>query len=495
MRINLFKIAAAISIVSSVILVIIKVYFSLSFLPDMSGSETSTIFPIQFLTDNRPIYTDPETAPFRFTQYTPLYFFITSFCLKVNGWLPNDVHKVFVSNRFISITLTVLTSLVVAFLLTNLNKRKKMAGILTGCLVFQVLAFWILTSSRPDSLIVLLTALYLCAVFKAITSSSKSDLWYILAIFISVSAFFVKQSGTIHAIALGLFCIYQCQWKLLIKLTLFGLGFFAFYLLILPINSIPVFFANIIGGVENSVSWDWFYDWTMEKFLLQFAPIIICNFLITFYSLTHKESVFYRFLAVASSIFFVFATATAFKVGAGVGYYQDYLILAIVQITLFLTEPKRKSLFQAKILRALLASYLAIVAVHCTLSVYMTYQNQPHSLYTNQYFKEREVANFLIEEKKLADKDWVYVCDADNFQGVYLKHFLFSNILLPFTDVVYLADKNETFNFEKFESMVKENKIRFVVSKKGDIPQNVLGYQFPNLKKIKTIDKYDIYEQ
>lgn len=461
----------------------------------MSGSETSTILPIQFLTDHRLIYSDPEIAPFRFTQYTPLYFFITSLCLKVNGWLPDDVHKIFVSSRFISITFTILTSLVVAFILVKLNKRKKITGILTGCVVFQVLAFWILTSSRPDSLMVLLTALYVCVVFKAITSRSKSDFWYIFAIFISVSAFFVKQSGMVHAIALGLFCIYQYQWKLLIKLVLSGLIFFGLYLLILPINSIPVFFANIVGGVENSVSWDWFYDWTLEKFLLQFAPLIICNFIITYYSLTHGESLFYRFLAIASFIFFSFATATAFKIGAGVGYYQDYLILAVIQITLFFTESKRKSLFQPEILRAILASYLIIVAVHCTLFVYMTYQKQPHSLYASQYFKEREVASFLMNEKKLVDKEWVYICHADNFQGVYLKHFLFRNVLIPFTDLVYLADKNKTFNFQGFESMVKENKIRFVLAKKGEVPKNVLGYKFPDLKKIKTIDKYDIYEQ
>ncbi|WP_379992963.1 hypothetical protein [Dyadobacter subterraneus] len=491
----MFKISAAISLLSSLILIIIKVYFSTSFLPDISGSEASTIFPIQFLTDNRPIYTDPELAPFRFTQYTPLYFFIISLFLKINGWLPNDVHKVFVSSRFVSIMLTVLASLSVAFILTRLTKRKRITGILTACLVFQILAFWILTSSRPDSLVVLLTTLYVTVVFKAITSASRNDLWYILAIFISVMAFFVKQSGTIHAIALGLFCIYESQWKLLAKLILAGVAFFALYLAILPINSIPVFFANIVGGVENSISWDWFYDWTLERFLLQFAPLIIFNFIITFYSLTNRESAFYRFLAIVSSIFFLFATATAFKVGAGVGYYQDYLIIAVIQITLFFTEPKRTNLFKSNILRALLASYLVIVAVHCTLFVYMAYHKQPHSLYTDQYFKEREVAEFITNEKKLTDKEWVYVCDADNYQNVYLKHFLFRNILLPFTDVVYLADRNKIFDFQNFRNMVKEKKIRFVVVKSGDVPTNVLGYEFQGLKKIKTIDKYDVYEQ
>ena len=493
-KVNLFKIAAAISILSCIILLFIKIYFSLSFLPDLSGSEISTIFPIQFLADNQPPYTNPEEAPFRLTQYTPIYPLIASSLFKMAGWLPTEVHKVFLTSRFLSMGFTLSAVLVVAWIISILGKREKVTGILAAGMIFQVLGTWILTSSRPDSLVVLLTALYVFTVFKATTSLAKRDLWYILAIFISVTAFFVKQSGTIHAIALAAFCIYQLQWKLLAKLILAGIVFFGIYLFLLPINSIPNFISNVVGGVKNSASWGWFYTWTLEKFLLQFAPLIVCNFVISVYSLTRKRSELYTFLAVSSTLFFIFATSTAFKIGAGVGYYQDYLVLSVIQIALFFTDPISKKWFEPQIFKALLAFYLVIVSVHTTLFVYMTYSEQPLGMYTNQYIQERNVAEYLIKERKLADKDWVYVCDISNMQGLYLKHFLFKNILVPFPDIVYLAEKNHTFNFEKFKSMIRNNEIRFVISQKGKAPVNILYYKFGNLKKIKTIDDYDIYE-
>jgi len=490
---NLFKITTAICVISCIVLTIIKVVFSLSYLPDISGSETTTIFPIQFNSGESPMYSDPETAPFRFTQYTPIYLVIATFFFELTGWLPTDVHKVFVVNRFLSIGFTFLTVFMVAFVLTKVSGRKLVVGVLSACVVFQILSFWILTSSRPDSLIVLLTASYVGAVYKA-TTSRKGDLWFILAIFIAVSAFFVKQSGTIHALALAGFCIYQNQWKLLMKITLAGICFFGMYLLILPTESMSVFFDNIVGGVKNSISWDWFYDWTLERFLFQFAPLIACNFIISIYSLANDRSDLYRFLAISSILFFVFATATAFKIGAGVGYYQDYMILVVMQTALFFTEPVRISWFAPGFLKALVACYFSIVSIHCTLYIYTTYSNQPIELYTHQYSKEKVVADYIVKEKKLARNEWVYVSHADHFQGLYLKHFLFKNILIPFPDIVYLANKNGTFNFKKFGDMVKNNEIRFVVTKKGNAPENILGYKFPSLRKVKTIEEYDIYE-
>jgi hypothetical protein len=493
-RLNVMKIAAALSVVFFVILVAIKVFFSLSYLPDLSGSETSTIFPIQFLADGRSIYSDPEEPPFRFTQYTPLYLVIASSFFKLTGWLPEEVHKVFVASRFLSLGFTLVAACTVAWILTLFGKRKKIVGILAGCLIFQILGLWILTSSRPDSLMVFLTSLYVFAVFKALDSPTKSHLWYILAIFISVSAFYVKQSGAIHSIALAVFCVYQGQWKLLAKLIVSGLVFFLLYYLILPTDSVRIFSFNIIGGVANSISWNWFYTWTLESLLLQFAPLIICNFLISIYSIARPSSDLYKFLSISSLVFFASATATAFKVGAGVGYYQDYLILAVIQITLFFTEPVRKSWFEPKIIKAILACYFVLVSIHCTLFVYMAYSKQPGDLYLHHYIKERDVADYLVKEKGLKETDWVYVCDADRFQNVYLRHFLFRNILVPFPDVVYLADKNQTFDFEKFKMMTADQEIRFVVAGKGEKPKNILGYDFGNLKKIKSIDNYDIYE-
>lgn len=492
-KFNLLRIAAVSSVLCCVILVIIKIYFSLSFLPDISGSETSTIFPIQLLSDHRPIYTEPELAPFRLTQYTPLYFVITSFLFDLTGLAPDEVHKVFLVSRFFSMGLIWLTVLVIGFLISEIAERKKIVALLAGCFVFQVLGFWFLTSSRPDSLLVLLTSLYLCAVFKAILSKKEDSVWWIAAIFIAVTAFFVKQSGAIHSIALAAFCMYQFQWKLLIRLILSGVFFFVIYFLLLPTGSIPLFILNTVGGVANSTSWGWFYTWTLEKLLLQFSPLIACNFVISIYSLFISRSALLRFLSICSLLFFLFATATAFKIGAGVGYYQDYLIVAVVQSVLFFTDITQKDRFQTNFNKAVLALYLVLVSVHCTLFVFMSY-NQSVGVYLNKYIEQRKVADYLKNERKLAENEWVYVSEAQDFQGYYIKHFLFRNVLVPFSDLVYLTAKNKTFDYTNFNNMVKGGKVKYVITTKGDVPQNILKYPFVNLHKIKSIESYDIYE-
>lgn len=493
-KFNLLKVTALFSVLSCVILLIVKIYFSLSFLPDISGSETSTIFPVQFLSDDKPIYTDPELPPFRLTQYTPLYFILTSFLFDLTGWAPEEVHKVFLVSRFSSIGLTLLTVLVIFLLISRIAKQKSVYALLAACFIFQILGFWFLTSSRPDSLLVLLTSLYLCAVFKAILSEQENSIWWILAIFISVTAFFVKQSGAIHSIALAAFCVYQYRWKLLIRLIMSGILFFVIYYIILPTGSIPEFISNTVGGVANSTSPGWFYTWTLEKLLLQFAPLLALNFVITIFSIFNSESSFLRFLSISSLLFFVFATATAFKIGAGVGYYQDYLIVAVVQIVLFFTESSQKSHFQTSFHKLILALYLVFVCLHCTLFVYMSYSSQPAEVYLSRYIEQRKVADYLSKERKLTDQDWVYVSEAQDFHGYYIKHFLFRNVLVPFSDLVYLTSQNKTFNYSGFKKMVMDKKVRYVIARKGDIPQNILGYKFQDLRKIKSIESYDIYE-
>lgn len=491
---HLFSVAVLVSVFLCAILFAIKLFFAFSYLPDISGSEMSTIFPVQFLADDKEIYSDPEHAPFRFTQYTPIYLLITSWVFELTGWVPGDVHKVFVVSRLVSMFFTILASAVVGLVLIKSAGRKMAVGVMASCIVFQVLGFWILTSSRPDSLMVLLTALFVATMFKAVTDTKQESTWYFLAIFLAVTAFFTKQSGTIHSIALGVFLIYHRNWKLLFKVVTAGLVFFGLYLAILPLNTVGFFFDNIVGGVENSVSWGWFYDWTLERFLLQFAPLLVLNFSISFYTLANRKSSLYDFLAICSGLFFAFSTVTAFKVGAGVGYYQDYLIVSVIQIALFVTEKEYKKWFSPVIFKGLCVTYLVIVCMHCTLFVYMSYSNQSRELYTSQYIKEREVAAYITQERGLREGEWVYVSESDNFTGYFLRHFLFKNVLIPFPDIIYLADKNGLFDFSGFRKLVDDKHVRFVVVKKGVTPSNILNYDFGALRKVKAVHDYDIYE-
>jgi len=490
---RILLLSAVFGLLSGIALLVVKMQAVFSYSPDISGSEASSIAAIQLLLDGQDIYTDPEKAPFRLTQYTPLYFTIVTFLVKLTGWASTDVHKIYVASRLLSNFFTLLTVSTAGYFIYRVT-NKKVAALLTGLVLFHILSFWFLTTSRPDSLLVLLTTLFIISVYYALESSDQK-LWF-LAIFIGVSAFFVKQSGAILAISAGTYWLIKRDFVMFLKLTGFGLLAFALYLAILPINTIELFFLNIVGGVANSTSWGWFYDWTLQHWLLQFAALIVLNALVSAYTLFHRPTGFHLFLVIASALFFLFATMTAFKIGAGVGYYQDYLIVAVIQLALFFSIPNDFSGLKTGFTKAGLALFLAFTFLHCTLFVFMKYRASAVYNFEKLYIDDRKVYEYLTQQVGLKSTEHVYICpSSENFQGSFLSLFLYKNNLIPFTDLVYLADQNGTFNYDEFRRMVDEREIRYVISPKGKAPVNILGYNFANTLKYRTtMASFDIYE-
>ncbi len=479
-------------LLSALALLIVKMQAVLSYSPDISGSEASGIAAIQLLLDGQDIYTDPEKAPFRLTQYTPLYFTIVTFLVKIVGWTGIDVHKIYLASRLVSNLFTLATVSIAGYFIYRVTKQK-IAALLTGLVLFHVLSFWFLTTSRPDSLLVLLTTLFIVTIYYAIENNDQK-LWF-LAIFTGVSAFFVKQSGAVLPISAGVFWLLQRDFKMVLKLTAFGILTFGLYLAILPINTIELFFLNIVGGVANSASWGWFYDWTLQYWLLQFAPLMVLNALVSAYTLYYRPTGFHLFLVIASVLFFLFATSTAFKIGAGVGYYQDYLIVAVIQLALAFSFKSDFAALKTGFVKSGMALFMIFAFLHCSLYVFMKYKSGMFRNFEALYIEDRKVATYLGEQKNLKPTDYVYVCNSENFQGSFLSLFLFKNNLIPFSDLVYLADQNGTFNYDEFRRMVDEKGIRFVISPKGKAPANILGYDFANtLKYSSTMGSYDIYE-
>jgi hypothetical protein len=488
-----FLIALIFGLISSLILVIIKIQASISYHPDISGSEGSTIVPIQLLVSGNPIYLDPESAPFRLSQYAPIYSTIVAFFCKIAGWSGLEVHKIYLASRLWSNLFTLATTFTITGFLYKTTK-KPITAIIAGIFIFHILSFWFLTNSRPDSLLILFTSLFVITVYNALKENGNAS-WFYAAIFIAVSAFFVKQSGAILAISLGMYWILNKDWKTLFSLTAFGVAVLGLYLLLLPINNVNLFFTNIVGGVANSASWDWFYDWTLQHWLLQFAPLIVLNVIVSAYIIHQRSSDFLLFVTLCSFLAFLFATSTAFKIGAGVGYYQDYLILAVIQISLFVSNAANAHRFENGFLKAAAPMYLMIVFLHCSLFVFMKYKSAINSNFESVYIQERNVAEYLYSTKKLKPKEWVYICGGNNFEGYYLNQFLVNNALIPFPDLVYLADQNGTFRFDKFKNMVRRREIKYVISLKGIVPTNILNVDFANtLKYSSTVGSYDIYE-
>lgn len=476
------------------LLILLKVYVSISFIPDISGSEGSTILPIQRLLAGLPIYTDPQEIPFLISQYTPLYFTIVSAAAKILGVFPEEVHKIFIISRFISILITISGATIVYLFLYKRAKISKAAAVLAACFIYQILAQWFLTSSRPDSLLFFTTTIFVAIVHKATGEKDQENVWWIAATLIGVTAFFIKQNGAVLCISMGIYLISQHRWIQLLKLTGIGIVFFLLYLLVLPVPSLNSFFLNIVGGVSNSISWGWFYDWTLQRLLLPFAPLIALNLVGIIYSARNSEDRFLKFLSISSVTFFTFSTLIAFKIGSGVGYYQGYLVVSVTQTVIFFSKKYNRESVESDLLKLATALYFGIVAVHCLLFVFMRYTAIPLESFKSQYIEQYKVAQYLKIDLKLADDQHVYITESGGMDGNYLKHFLFRNTVAPFADIVFLGNRNRTFDYKQFDRLIRENKIKYVITHNNQQPQTILGHAFSGARKIRTIDSYSIYQ-
>lgn len=478
----------------AVLLLLVKIYMSMTYLPDISGSETSTILPIQRLTAGLSIYTDPEKPLFLMTQYTPLYITFVSELTKLMSVSPFQVHKIFMISRFASILFTVLSMAILWVIIYKNTKNNKLLATLGACFSYQILCSWFLTSSRPDSLLVFCTSLFIYSIIQACQDERRESTWWYVGIFISVTAFFVKQSGAIHSIVLGAFLISQGRWKLLLKLIFSGIFIFTIYLFILPTGDLEIFFTNIIGGVANSVSWGWFYDWTLEKLLFPFAPILAVNTAISINGLFYRRDQKIQLLSMCSIGFFIFAISTSLKIGAGVGYFEDYLIVSVVLTVVYFYERFDSIFLNKSVPVVILCFYLCIVSIHCFLFVFTKYSSNSLVAFKNKYVEQQKIAKYFIEDEKLKAGQWVYICGSSNFNGYFLNHFLYNNNLIPFLDIVFLANKNSTFDFSAFDTIVKNSKIRFVICEKGTEPKTIFGGKFTHLKKVKSTENLEIYK-
>ena len=138
--------------------------------------------------------------------------------------------------------------------------------------------------------------------------------------------------------------------------------------------------------------------------------------------------------------------------------------------------------------------YLGIVAVHCLLFVYMRYTAIPLESFKSQYIEQNRVAQYLKVDLGLENNQYVYLTESDGMDGNYLKHFLFKNTIAPFADIVFLGNRNRTFDYRKLDSLIQENKIKYVITQTNQTPKTILGHTFPKARKIRTIDSYDIYQ-
>jgi hypothetical protein len=112
-KLNAYLLTALFCLLSTAIILYIKLKFLVSFHPDISGSERSTTYGIQIVADKLTLYGDPEKSPFWIAQYSPFYYYFVGLPYRWLGWDPTDIHKLQLVSRVASFGIVSLAMLVV----------------------------------------------------------------------------------------------------------------------------------------------------------------------------------------------------------------------------------------------------------------------------------------------------------------------------------------------------------------------------------------------
>lgn len=482
-------------IISFIALFSIKLIIITANIPDISGSESSTIHPIQRVVAGLPLYTNPENPPFLITQYTPLYFYIVGTTYRMCNFDPSNVHRIYTFSRVFSLGFLMLAIGVIFLTLQQILLARKDLSILVCLLVFHILSYWTMFSSRPDSLSFFLFTLFIFCVAKAFQVESRKNFYLNISILIAVVAFFCKQSGMIYPMIMGSYFLYFKEWKILIRLVLIGIFTFTTLALTLSLFDPVALFQNIIGGVVNSIHIRGWYGFTLKPLVLPFATFLTGGLAIGFKWIVFQKMNIKSFLGWAVIMLFIFDMLIALKDGSNVGYLGDFIYLSLLIIALYFSEYKTLEVTK----RVLIAGISICTFAHCSVWVGMDYLTTDIERYTSLLTADQRISQYILENQKIKPNKYVYLGNfTRNYSMWYLRNFLFRHNIVAYEELNLVTYKNKVFNFNKFNDAIKSGALQFVIVEKGIAPDNLFKTPFErknmNFRFKKTMDYVDIYE-
>ncbi len=493
---NSTTLAIIVGTICFLVLIYVKMGYVFSFYPDISGAENSTILPLQRFILGLSIYSDPEKIPFLITPYTPLYYVIVGSLYKILGFDPENIHKIYALSRFMSLCFVLLACVSMSLTMRLLQFTKRYIWLAT-LLVFHVLAYWQLTSSRQDSLLFLLFTLFFHFAVKSILYNDKVNKYSYLAIIIAVIAFFGKQSGMVYPIIFGLYFLYKREFTTFIKITFTGtITFIVFSFLCSNVDLIS-FFRNIVGGLMNTISLEWWYYYTFVHLLYPLAIPIVLSGLIALKWLTSKSSNSEIFLSISLITLLFFNLSISLKVGAAIGYFSDYIYISILVIFYYFTQHSL-SAFQ----RAFMAGICVCVFVQFSVEKawgLKKFNNEGD--FSQVYALEWQVKQFMNDSLKLSKKDFVYLGRMNKpYGGYYLNYFLQKNNLVPLNETITLTKRQGVYNYDNFDKLVYNGQLTYIICEKG-VPKNKIfipPFEHLNDKHqyqlLTSVEGFDIYK-
>jgi hypothetical protein len=485
--------ALCIVFTSSLGILLMGGWFSLSYVPDVRGVEPNVIFSIQKVLSGKPLYTDPSDIPFDITQYSPFYYYLCATIARALGIVPGEVHKVYVVARSVSLVFSICWVFVsYAFMVRLLKVNRDLALISCG-FIYVCSSPWNFLA-RPDCLTSLCVITSIALFVSSLDTEQYGDSFSLplcLAALLGVVALCTKQNGAQVPFIFLSFLMFRREWK---RFMVVAVTTAIPIILLLAFSEISFSLAlkkNIVDGLRSGLNlrrawWSIYYPFFTQMALIASVPVVVVlQWLRT--GTRSRE----KFLAYTLIVFFVFASLTAVRLGSAIHCYIDFQTLSLICIASFLSPWWVGALVKAgggRYLRLVVVVYTLIFLPIFSFGQFEYYRRHHHHD-DKPWHSINEVVDFMRTEFELNPRTYFISSD------VNLDNSLPNYCVAPQKELVSIAYRKRVFDYAKLIEAVKIGKVRYAVVQDGKWPFDSLlkPPYYHNFRLLKTIGKYSIH--
>lgn len=480
---NLFHLSA-ISLIVITLLLRFDLIFTYSHDTGYGGFMLHCIYGIQSLMQNGQLYFHPEQVPYALIQYTPIYYYVCVGLAHLFHVLPTDVFELIVLSKILCLCCNFLSAYIFSLWLKNHFKVPKLISWVGGGLTLLFLTSHFYT--RVDSLFLLFWISTIYCLFKYIHQPSVILLWIMATI--SVLNFFVKQNA-LSTIGFVVLCLYllgskKMAFYFLLQTSLLGIVCLAFMMLN---ENLYFFYLNIFKGLKNGTNLD-FISFLKRNTLFWLFFLAFCFEIVRRF---RQQKLFRSPIEWAIVFFGIEAGFSFFKVGSSVNYLVPVELLIF---GLFIGNVWGANAIQKGVKTFHFWAIVFIILSAFYENTMLLYQDlQFKKLYFDNYFSQKELANYL--EKQLENEESKKVLFLDHHN--YLSNFLIKRIVFPTLSPTYqcYAADPKLFDYRSFENQLKRGDIKFVVAPSTQPPPFVfLGYNLTSYVEDKKMGRYNVYK-
>lgn len=475
--------------------VILRILIILSSGADYQGVEQNIIYSTQILLSDKNLYASPYHPPFSITQYTPLYYYLIAITAKITGLTPDSISGLYIIGRSWNLIFNAISALFVFKIIKAISNISTFHALFLAIIAF-VYNFPHNAAARPDSMHDMFGIM---SIYTFIIYQNKKSIYLLLSVvFLTLGAVFSKQSGIQFIIIFLGFCFFIRDYRTFIKMLLlsaiiYGLSLFLFY------KSNPYFFDNVIGGVDNGVSFSAFLNYVLftKVFIVAGLPLVVLFFYFLFKrNLLFTKNKQIQFLAMCALGTFIFATVTGLKLGATSQYYTVFMNLSL--ILLVSIYEKKKQIIHFAVAYCFIGM-LAFSAHHIKTVIFLDH----NSLSLQKRTAANEVIDYIKKDSgNLSTAKYIYanLCsDPDYNTRENINNVFFRTCLVPQRDILLSSThKLKVFGYENFEKLLLSGQVSYIIDSDPnanfEILSNFSSIKSANFSLVKKIDNYLIYK-